>query len=128
MKTKTKHLKDDCTAAHMTFGNVCMNCGMNNKPQQAKREERKADHMPTPLKFQISNDQQACITANGVVIAHIKDYAQEEGRFIVRAVNAHEELIELLKDIQGVDYHTRMLSFDQRARLEKAIAKAEGRV
>jgi hypothetical protein len=96
------------------------------------KAQRNAAHTPTPWKVDIcspKHDQKGITiqTQGGIVIAHIQwqldDSEKANAAYIVRAVNCHEEFLELMKYIiaheGNINYQT-MFEY-----LKKAIAKAE---
>ena len=79
------------------------------------------DHTPTPWKLSKNN----ILDSNGDSIAHVnfgdgEIMAFNDAAFIVRAANAHEELLAACKE--SLDW---ILAAEVREQLFKAIAKAE---
>jgi len=81
------------------------------KPQQAKRESV-SDHTPTPWKVRMYGEKNRWASFQGPdemaigdtnVSARSPEEALANAAFIIRAVNAHEELVEALKKITEVD-------------------------
>lgn len=61
---------------------------------------------------------------NGSLICEMRDSAENNAAFIVRAANCHEELLAALKDILGqVDHGDFQINGEKEAR--EALAKAE---
>jgi hypothetical protein len=87
----------------------------------------------TPLPWKIGPTQDTVDDANGVelLVMNVNDYGSDydatplpyaaNAAFIVRAVNSHAALVEVLRwlDVQGG------LGHDKHARIRAAIAKAE---
>ncbi len=105
------------------------NDGIVSSPMHIEKGIPTPQHTPTPwkangLSIEDSNgDLIACLnTGDGIVRAH------EDAAFIVRAVNAHDELLQALKDCVGeLQFHAESLPDGEIERALKAIAKAEGK-
>lgn len=96
-------------------------------------------HTPTPWSYgtKISGSENHkgfyIRSKGGTYILHEIHPLDEDGKegqanaaFIVRAVNAHEELLSAAKNLLAHPYDREGVNFDAKNRLEVAIAKAEG--
>lgn len=109
MKTR-KHYKDCKELQPMVGKDEGYVCICFDKPQ----------HTPTPWSVDALGYLRGPDSEN---ILEVK----ENAAFIVRAVNSHEELVQLLRRIREFDRHTPLLGTDMVQDIERAIAKAEGK-
>lgn len=98
-----------------------------------------SDHTPTPWTLELEDTTYSnCfeVQAEGKTIAHVESWngedndAQEEAEanaaFIVRAVNAHDNLVEALKNLRGnIDVSTINTSAKATAKWGELIVRAE---
>ncbi len=91
-------------------------------------------HTPTPWFIQTKQDENGLVQIlhNHCAIAH--EVTPVNAAFIVRAVNAHEELLAhlkaasaRLKEFGGIRLEGKKVSVDFTSDLDAAIAKAEGK-
>ncbi len=86
-----------------------------------------AAHTPTPWKFENRDEDNYLAGPEGQFVISLvgspDDEDKENAAFIVRAVNAHEELLKRLKEC----YEKLEFKGYSNASVEKAIAKAEGK-
>lgn len=93
------------------------------------REDAKQTHTPTPwhrllAPLQIVTDTRIIATVNQEGLESHEGYANAE--LIVRAVNSHEELVALLKELRDCTLTDSGTRTQMTLRVEQAIAKAEG--
>lgn len=90
-------------------------------------------HTPTPWKYDKNGPGNNIRDNEDCIIAHANSYYKEyraNACFIVRAVNSHDDLVELLRDLRfkyfGEEYNipNKNVIWD---RVDAAILKAEGR-
>ena len=115
---------------------------MKNKPvaHTAKQYSNEVSHTPTPWQIEKApswnllekrNSYTLKVTADGLTVAMLGIDQDANAAYIVRAVNAHEALLQLVKDwvrmIPVMKDHT-PAEDSLRGRSLQAIAKAEGNV
>lgn len=121
MKKKSTILYDcaGCNSENeITSNGTCLNCGRNLKTQ----------HMATPWSVVRDGNNEICIANQWGYIASLglpKSKRQnEDAAFIVRAVNAHEELLAALRVLHA---RSNCCSIDESGcPFAEAFAKAEG--
>ena len=99
-----------------------------------KTNTQTAQHTPTPW------DTNGFLSNDGIRIyhrqdevAHLSDIGLDQdvleahAAFIIRAVNAHDDLLAALKEARNFVLATPFAAPTQLARIDAAIAKAEGR-
>lgn len=106
-----------------------IDCGCE-KNVFACRTHAHPQHTPTPWNYDeftgfITEDS----SGDGMVVAHVTAFpgTNATGEFIVKAVNCHEELLAIVKEIYANenDITRRKHSDEMRFRMEEAITKAE---
>jgi hypothetical protein len=108
------------TETNVFFCDPCKEDFRNERLLDAHLDKihQKAAHTPTPVEI-------------GDVISH--SYLSEHTDFIIRAVNAHEELLDAVKAVFESRYldedgdSTYVIGGDLRKQVKQAIAHAEGR-